>query len=78
MKNLEIVCSQCSKVLAVYDALKGVHDPSPEFLNAHGAVAVPNFGWFCSQGCASEFERAKPGKLFNRNAAGEVQYYEKP
>jgi hypothetical protein len=43
-----------------------------------GAVPVPNFGWFCSQECATRYEGASGRRMFDRNAAGEVQYYPKP
>jgi hypothetical protein len=78
MKNLDILCAQCSKILARYDQSTDSHAPSPEQLHASGAIAVPNFGWFCSQGCATYFEQAKGRRLFDRNAVGEVQYYDKP
>jgi hypothetical protein len=78
MKNLDIICVQCSKVLARYDPATDSHIPSPEQLQVSGAVAVPNFGWFCGQECATHFEQAKGRRLFDRNAVGEVQYYDKP
>src|SRR5262249_8280149 len=74
----EIVCEQCKKVLARADVEHDAHVPAPEELVATGAVAVPNFGWFCSQDCAKQYEQAKGRQMFDRNAAGEVQYYPKP
>ena len=75
MENLDITCAQCSKLLAVHDSATDTHEPAPEPLLASGAVPVPNFGWFCSQECATHFEQAHGKPLFQRNVAGEVQYY---
>jgi len=74
----DIVCEQCKKMLARADVEHATHVPPPESLLAAGAVAVPNFGWFCSQECAALYERANGRRIFDRNAAGEVQYYPKP
>lgn len=74
----DIICEQCRKVLARADAERDTHAPSPEELLAAGAVPVPNFGWFCSQECAARYEQAKGRRMFDRNTAGEVQYYAKP
>ena len=74
----DIVCEQCRKVLARADVEKDTQVPPPEALLAAGAVPIPNFGWFCSQGCATLYEQAKGRLMFDRNAAGEVQYYPKP
>jgi hypothetical protein len=74
----DIPCAHCLKLLAKADPQRDSHSPSPEELLASGAVPVPNFGWFCSQHCATLYEQAKGKMLFDRNAAGEVQYYGKP
>jgi len=74
----DVVCVQCAKLLARADPASDTHIPSPEKLLASGAVAVPNFGWFCSQDCATRYEQARGRTMFDRNAAGEVQYYPKP
>jgi len=74
----DIVCEQCKKVLARADVERDTHAPQPDELVATGAVAVPNFGWFCSQECATRYEQAAGRRMFDRNAAGEVQYYPKP
>ena len=74
----DIVCEQCRKVLAQADVERDTHVPAPEELVAAGAVPIPNFGWFCSQECATGYEQAKGRRMFDRNAAGEVQYYPKP
>lgn len=51
-----------------------MHTPSPEELQAAGAVQVPNFGWFCSQECGQAYE-TEFGVGFERNAAGHISYY---
>lgn len=71
----DIVCAQCEKIVARFDAGSQTHIPTPEALYAAGAVPVPNFGWFCSQACATNYEQAKGRRMFDRNKAGEVQYY---
>ena len=73
----DIACEQCKKVLAKADVERETYVPAPDALLAAGAVPVPNFGWFCSQQCATLYERAKGRRIFDRNAAGEVQYYPK-
>jgi hypothetical protein len=59
-------CMACGKVLL---------DPgAPGKLQlVPGAVSIPFFGHFCSQACASTFER-DCGILFQRDAAGRVSY----
>jgi hypothetical protein len=74
----DITCSQCSRLLSHYNEATDTNAPSAEEIFNDGAVAIPNFGWFCSQGCASEFEKVYGRKLFQRNANGDVEYYEKP
>jgi hypothetical protein len=51
-RNLDpeaIICAQCGKRLAIANGELSV--PSPEELIKNGAVAWPNFGWFCSVEC---------------------------
>ena len=69
-----IDCAMCGKFLSRYDSSSGAHAPPPEQLLAEGKVPVPNFGWFCSQGCADSYER-KYGVRFQRDAEGKVEYY---
>jgi hypothetical protein len=74
----DIICAHCGKILARAQPERDTHVPPPEELLASGAVAVPNFGWFCGQDCATRFEQDKGRRMFDRNAAGEIQYYPKP
>ena len=69
-----VSCLNCNKVIAVYD--KDEMKPSAEESYKAGNVAVPNFGWFCSQECATQFEQDNNVK-FSRNAQGLVDYYGK-
>ena len=59
-------CMACGKLLL---------DPSaPGTLQlVPGAIRIPFFGDFCSQACASAFERDY-GILFRRDASGKVSY----
>jgi hypothetical protein len=72
--SLGIVCVECRKKLASYDAQTDKHTPPPEKLHAQGAVPVPNFGWFCSQECGRVYQD-KTGVKFNRDAGGKIDYY---
>ena len=72
-----IICAQCQKLLSTFDSDSDSHTPSPEVLSSQGAVAIPNFGWFCSQTCAVAYESAFDAR-FQRNAAGKVGYYDTP
>jgi hypothetical protein len=74
----DIVCAHCGKILARAEPERGPHVPTPEVLLTSGAVPVPNFGWFCGQDCATRFEQAKGRRMFDRNSAGDVEYYPKP
>jgi hypothetical protein len=69
----DIVCTLCKAVLARLQP-DGSHDPSPEALLAAGRVAVPNFGWFCDQKSAVEYEAAF-GVTFQRDKSGNISYY---
>ena len=70
----DIVCAFCHKRLAEYGPEKDTFDPAPEQLASYGYIAVPNFGWFCSQECADAYEAAT-GIRFQRDAAGFTNYY---
>jgi hypothetical protein len=61
-------------VLAEFNDSPNGLSRSPEELVASGAVAVPNFGWFCNQACAELYERAT-GIRFDRNPEGRISYY---
>jgi hypothetical protein len=73
--NLEpgrIVCAMCRRLLASLQP-DGSYDPTPELLVAAGRVPVPNFGWFCDQKGASDYEK-RFGVRFQRDARGNVAY----
>ncbi len=72
-----IACRRCAKLLASLDEASDRFIPSPEELSAAGAVAVPNFGWFCGQPCADAYER-DTGVRFQRDHEGRVSYYPPP
>ena len=74
LSSTGIVCATCGELLAVLTPAGDTHDHSPEELLRGGAVAVPNFGWFCSQACGRSYE-AESGLRFQRNAAGLISYY---
>ena len=77
MANLSpngIVCAYCDKQLSTLDRAADEHTPSPEELTSAGAVAVPNFGWFCCQECGQAYE-AELGVRFQRDATGLIRYY---
>ena len=69
-----IVCEYCENLLTTFDAERDTHVPSCEELLTAGSVAVPNFGWFCSQDCANTYSR-ETGITFQRDAEGRVSYY---
>ena len=65
-------CQLCDKIIAAFD-----HDtmkPSAEECYRSGNVPVPNFGWFCSQQCASDYETTFDIK-FEKTIDGKVDYY---
>ena len=68
-----IVCAMCEKQLSRFDPLTDTHIPSAEELYTVGRVAIPNFGWFCSQECASRYEIEHEVK-FQRDQHGNVNY----
>jgi hypothetical protein len=69
-----IACRHCGKLLATFDKATDTHTPSIEELLAAGAVAVPNFGWFCRQDCGDAYGR-EHGVAFQRDASGKIAYY---
>jgi hypothetical protein len=69
----ELGCSQCGRILARLDHTSQAFEPPPEVLIVAGAIAIPNFGWFCSQDCGNEYERVR-GPRFARDASGRIHY----
>lgn len=63
-----VACANCGKHLASVgtDAV----DPSPDALMSAGAIAWPNFGWFCSAGCEQAYSREFQVSCSQRQAAG--------
>ena len=70
-----IVCASCGKLLSKIDWASDTQDLSCEQLHASGAVAVPNFGWFCGQACGDAYS-AEFGVRFQRNEKGKISYYD--
>ena len=60
--------------MATFDAATDTHTPPVEELFAAGAVAVPNFGWFCGQECADAYSR-EYGVAFRRDSSNRVSYH---
>ena len=69
-----IACRHCGKLLSIFDVATDIHTPPVAELVAAGAVAVPNFGWFCGQECADAYSR-EYGVAFQRDSSGKVSYY---
>lgn len=69
-----IACRHCGKLLSVADKVAETLAPSIEDLLHAGAVAVPNFGWFCGQDCGDAYSR-EHGVAFQRDARGQIAYY---
>jgi hypothetical protein len=67
-----VTCLNCAKVIATFE--NDTMIPSPEECYAAGNVPVPNFGWFCSQQCAVDFEKTG-GVRFERTEHGTIDYY---
>jgi len=65
-------CQFCNKTIAEFKSDEMF--PSAQTCYNNGNVPVPNFGWLCSQECASEFEKKYDIK-FSRTAEGKVDYY---
>jgi hypothetical protein len=70
----EIVCQYCRKLLSICDDTAQTHTPEIEDLIRDGAVAVPNFGWFCGQDCGVNYSR-KYDVVFQRDTNGKIAYY---
>jgi hypothetical protein len=66
-------CAQCGRILARLDHSGEAFAPPPEVIVTGGAVAIPNFGWFCSQACGDNYERIR-GTRFARDASGRICY----
>ena len=64
-------CAYCDKFIADFLSASA---PAPESLMASGAVAIPNFGWFCFHTCADAYEH-NFGIRFQRDTSGKVFYY---
>lgn len=65
-------CQFCDTTIAEFK-----HDimiPSAEECYKKGNVPIPNFGWFCSQKCALDYE-TKFDVNFNKTTEGKVDYY---
>ena len=75
MSDHHIACTYCHLVLAKFNEQTEEHIPSFKELYCSGKVPVPHFGWFCSQGCATKFEK-KYKIYFQRIPLGIVDYYE--
>ncbi len=75
LKPADIHCSMCDKQLSKTDEENDTHIPPPEELLKAGAVPVPNYGWFCSQACATAYEKKVGKQMFQRDAEGHVSYY---
>ncbi len=71
--TLDITCANCDKFLAKYIAEIDAHEPTFDELVECGNVAVPNFGWFCSQKCGNAYEKLKD-LHFQRDESGKINY----
>lgn len=65
-------CQFCGKTIA--QLMNDGMVPSAEECYKRGNVPVPNFGWFCSQDCATKYEERNDIK-FSRAQDGRVDYY---
>jgi hypothetical protein len=65
-------CQYCNKTIAEFKDDKMI--PSSEECYNKGNVPIPNFGWFCSQVCANNYE-AKNDIKFARTEKGKIDYY---
>jgi hypothetical protein len=73
LDDRELLCAMCGKKLAAL-LDEGLPESAAYELFRAGRVPVPNFGWFCDQMCASDYERAY-NVPFQRDADGNVNYY---
>lgn len=67
-------CQFCSTIIAKLTTDGMI--PSAEECYQRGNVPIPNFGWFCSQECASKYEK-QYGTKFTRTENGLIDYYTK-
>ena len=65
-------CQFCNKTIAVFK--NDIMIPSPEECYKNGNVPIPNFGWFCSQKCALDYE-IKFDIKFGKADDGKIDYY---
>jgi hypothetical protein len=65
-------CQFCNKTIAEFKNDEMI--PSAQNCYNSGNVPVPNFGWFCSQDCATAYEKKYDIK-FARTTEGKVDYY---
>ena len=65
-------CQNCCVTIA--EIISNNFVPSAEDCYKKGNVPVPNFGWFCSQSCATEYEKKSDIK-FSRTKEGKIDYY---
>jgi hypothetical protein len=65
-------CQFCEKTIAEFK--NDIMIPSAEECYRSGNVPDPNFGWFCSEKCASDYE-TKFDIKFARTKEGKVDYY---
>jgi hypothetical protein len=70
----ELICNYFGKKIA--DFIDNTLSPDPETLYKSGTVPVPNFGWFCSQKCALNYEKDYEVR-FARGTNRKIDYYEK-
>lgn len=69
----DILCANCDKILAKYIPEIDNFEPTCDELVENGNVAIPNFGWFCSQKCGNEYEKLKD-LHFQRDENGNINY----
>jgi hypothetical protein len=71
--SLDIFCANCERILAKYILETDNHMPAYDEMVDAGNVAIPNFGWFCSQKCGNEYEKLK-NLRFQRDDKGDINY----
>jgi hypothetical protein len=65
-------CQFCDTTIAAFK--NDIMIPSTEECYKNGNVPIPNFGWFCSQKCALDYE-AKFDIRFEKTGSGKIDYY---
>jgi hypothetical protein len=70
-----LLCNYCEKVIAKSSKDSDSLDPPVEELIKLGNVAVPNFGWFCSQKCGKNYS-IKYNVNFKKDTDGNINYYD--